>query len=67
MILLAILFPSISFLLRGRILHAILCFVLQLTLIGWLPAAIWAVVSLQNARAERRTDRIVRAMRSQRP
>lgn len=63
MILIAILFPSLSFLLRGMILHAILCLVLQITLIGWLPAAIWAVVSLNNARAERRTDRIVRAMR----
>ncbi len=48
------------------IFHAILCLVLQITLIGWLPAAIWAVVSLNNARAERRTDRIVRAMRNSR-
>ncbi|MGE7775008.1 YqaE/Pmp3 family membrane protein [Chitinophaga caseinilytica] len=66
MILIAILLPALSFLLRGMILHAILCLVLQITLIGWLPAAIWAVVSLNNARAERRTDRIVRAMRNSR-
>ena len=46
MILLAILFPSISFLLRGKILTAILCFILQITIIGWIPAAIWAVASL---------------------
>lgn len=63
MILIAILLPALSFLLRGMILHAILCLVLQITLIGWLPAAIWAVVSLNNARADRRADRIVRAMR----
>lgn len=64
MILIAILLPAFSFLLRGMILHAILCLVLQITLIGWLPAAIWAVVSLNNARAEKRADRIVRAMRN---
>ncbi|WP_109699459.1 YqaE/Pmp3 family membrane protein [Chitinophaga deserti] len=64
MILIAILLPALSFLLRGMILHAILCLVLQITLIGWLPAAIWAVVSLNNARADRRADRIVRAMRN---
>lgn len=64
MILIAILLPALSFLLRGMILHAILCLVLQITLIGWLPAAIWAVVSLNNARADKRADRIVRAMRN---
>ncbi|MGX5817062.1 YqaE/Pmp3 family membrane protein [Chitinophaga lutea] len=66
MLLIAILIPALSFFLRGKIFHAILCIILQLTLIGWLPAAIWAVVSLSNARAERRTDRIVRAMRERR-
>lgn len=54
MILLAILFPSISFLIRGKILTAILCFVLQITIIGWIPAAIWAVASLINSRNKAR-------------
>lgn len=63
MILIAILFPSLSFLIRGRIFRAVICLLLQCTLIGWLPAAIWAVMDLQNRRAERRTQRIIRAMR----
>ncbi|SFM62372.1 hypothetical protein SAMN05421738_101158 [Algoriella xinjiangensis] len=54
MILLAILFPSISFLLRGKILTAILCFILQITIIGWIPAAIWAVASLIDSRNKSR-------------
>ena len=54
MILLAILFPSISFLIRGKILTAILCFVLQITIIGWIPAAIWAVASLIDSRNKTR-------------
>lgn len=63
MILLAVLLPPVSFFLRGKILSAILCLILQVTLIGWLPAAMWAVVSLNNARAEKRTKRIVKEMR----
>ncbi|MHA4812223.1 YqaE/Pmp3 family membrane protein [Flavitalea flava] len=64
MLLLAILLPCVSFLLRGKILSFVVCLILQLTLIGWLPAAIWAVVDLQNKRAERRTSRIVRSMKN---
>jgi len=50
MILLAVLFPWLSFLLRGKILHGIICLILQITLIGWLPAAIWAVADLLDER-----------------
>ncbi|MDY0990315.1 YqaE/Pmp3 family membrane protein [Flavobacterium sp. CFBP9031] len=63
MTLIAIFFPCISFLLRGKILTSLLCLILQLTLIGWLPAAIWAVISLQNSRADRRNEKLIRAMR----
>lgn len=64
MTLIAILLPWLSFMLRGRILTGIFCLILQITLIGWIPAAIWAVVSLNNARANERTDRIVRAIKN---
>lgn len=63
MTLIAILFPFLSFLLRGKIFTSILCLILQITILGWIPAAIWAVISLQNARADKRTDKIVRAMK----
>ena len=56
MILIAIIFPGISFLLRGKILAAIIAFVLQITMFGWLPVAIWAVVSLNNERNEKRIE-----------
>ncbi len=61
--LLAILLPFLSFIVRGKIITGIICLILQITLIGWLPAAIWAVVSLNNSRAEKRTDRLIKAMR----
>jgi len=45
MTLIAVLFPWLSFFLRGHIMLGFACLILQLTLIGWLPAAIWAVAS----------------------
>jgi len=63
MTLIAIFFPSISFLIRGKIFTALICLILQITLIGWIPAAIWAVVSVQNSRADRRNNKLIKAMR----
>jgi len=54
MYLIAILFPGLSFLFRGKIIHFIICILLQLTLIGWLPAAIWAVFSISEERNNKR-------------
>lgn len=65
MTLIAILLPWLSFFLRGKVLTGILCLILQITILGWVPAAIWAVVSLNNARADRRTDKIVSAINKQ--
>lgn len=61
--LLAILLPFLSFMVRGKVLTGIICLILQITLIGWLPAAIWAVLSLNNERAEKRNDKLIKAMR----
>ena len=66
MILVAILIPWLSFFLRGKLLSGILCLILQITLIGWIPAAIWAVISLNNSRADKRTKKIVNAINKNR-
>ncbi|MDR4893185.1 MULTISPECIES: YqaE/Pmp3 family membrane protein [unclassified Chryseobacterium] len=58
--LLAILLPFLSFMVRGKVLTGIICLILQITLIGWLPAAIWAVLSLNNARADQRNDKLIK-------
>jgi TM2 domain-containing membrane protein YozV len=60
--LLAILLPWVSFFTMGKIGQGFLCLLLQLTLIGWLPAAIWALVSVAGYNADKRTDRIVSAL-----
>ncbi|WP_199117383.1 YqaE/Pmp3 family membrane protein [Pedobacter sp. ASV28] len=64
MTLIAIFIPFLSFLLRGRIITGIICLLLQITLIGWIPAAVWAVISLQNARADKRNEELIKAMKS---
>ena len=41
-LLIAIVLPWFAFFTIGRPFAGILCLLLQITLIGWLPAAIWA-------------------------
>jgi uncharacterized membrane protein YqaE (UPF0057 family) len=60
--LLAILFPWAVFFTMGKIGQGILCLILQLTIVGWLPATIWAFVSIGSYHADKRTDRIVNAI-----
>lgn len=45
---LAIFLPFFVFFTIGRPLAGIICLILQLTLIGWVPAALWAVYSLSQ-------------------
>ncbi|MCD9616480.1 YqaE/Pmp3 family membrane protein [Chryseobacterium gleum] len=61
--LLAILLPFLSFIVRGKIFTGIICLILQITLIGWLPAAIWAALSLQNERADKRNEKLIKALK----
>lgn len=58
----AFFFPWLSLFFQGKILSAICCLILQLTLIGWIPAFLWAVTSLNRMYADRRTNKIIRAM-----
>lgn len=57
-LLLAILLPWLHFFTLGRLWSGAVCLLLQLTLIGWLPAAIWAVYTLMqdDPEKERETD-----------
>ncbi|AZB28189.1 YqaE/Pmp3 family membrane protein [Chryseobacterium balustinum] len=64
--LLAILLPFLSFIVRGKIITGIICFILQITILGWIPAAIWAALSLQNSKAEKRNEKLIRAVRENR-
>jgi uncharacterized membrane protein YqaE (UPF0057 family) len=47
-LILAIFLPFIVFFTIGKPIQGIICLILQLTLIGWIPAALWAVYALSQ-------------------
>ena len=63
--LIALFFPFISFFTIGKPVQGVLCLILQLTIIGWLPATIWAFAAIGGYNAEKRTDKIVSAIKEQ--
>jgi hypothetical protein len=64
--LLAILLPGLSMIVNGHFLKGILCFVLQITLIGWIPAAIWGVASRSQDLAEKRHRETLKVLQGSR-
>lgn len=50
----AIVLPPLGMLLVGRIGLAIACLILQVTILGWPLAAIWAVLVVNNAEHDKR-------------
>ena len=63
--LLAILLPWLSFIVRGKILSGIFCLILQCTLIGWLPAALWAINSRSNAKTDKKLKQMENRLTNQ--
>jgi hypothetical protein len=59
---LSIFVPWLVFFTIGKVGRGFLCFFLQLTLVGWPFAAIWASTSVRNFYDDRRTDRVVDAI-----
>lgn len=62
-LLLALVLPWLSFFTIGRPFAGIVCLLLQLTVIGWIPAAIWAVYSLSQFKTD---QKIARALQQRR-
>jgi uncharacterized membrane protein YqaE (UPF0057 family) len=59
---LALFLPWLAFFTMGMVLSGIVCLILQLTVIGWLPATIWAFFAINNYYSERRNDELIRAI-----
>ena len=53
-LILAVLLPFVVFFTIGRPFQGILCLLLQITLIGWIPAAIWAVYALSQFNTDKK-------------
>ena len=58
-LLIAILLPWLTFFTIGRPIAGIICLVLQLTLIGWLPAALWAVYALGQYKTDKKIEKVL--------
>jgi hypothetical protein len=61
--LIALFFPWLTFFIMGKPLQGILCLLLQLTLVGWVPAIIWAFASNSSFNADRRTNKLIQAVK----
>ncbi|WP_160011075.1 YqaE/Pmp3 family membrane protein [Rhizobium sp. 18055] len=59
-LIIAIFLPFLLFFTIGRPIAGIICFFLQVTLIGWLPATIWAVYALSQFKTDRKIDAALR-------
>jgi len=55
-LLLAIFLPFVAFFTIKRPIAGIICLILQVTLIGWLPAAIWAVYALGQFKTDKKIE-----------
>jgi uncharacterized membrane protein YqaE (UPF0057 family) len=63
MIAVAVLLPWLALLLEGHVFQAAFCLGLQLTVLGWIPAAIWAVAVVNQNRREREYREMLRVLR----
>lgn len=53
-LIIALLLPWLTFFTIGKPVQGIICLILQLTLIGWIPAAIWAVYALSQYNTDKK-------------
>ncbi|WP_459570646.1 YqaE/Pmp3 family membrane protein [Cupriavidus sp. 8B] len=56
---LAIFLPWFQFFTIGRPFAGIICLLLQLTLIGWIPAAIWSAYALSQYKTDQKISKAI--------
>jgi uncharacterized membrane protein YqaE (UPF0057 family) len=60
----AIIFPPIAFFGAGKPGQGILSIILMITLIGWIPAAIWAILVVNSRNADKRQKELLAAQQA---
>lgn len=63
-LIIALILPWLTFFTIGRPLSGIICLILQITLVGWLPAAIWAVYALSQFKTDQKIERAMQRSRT---
>ncbi len=61
---LAIFLPCLQFFTIGRPIAGVICLLLQITLIGWIPAAIWSVYALSQYKTDQKIQKVLSAQQS---
>jgi uncharacterized membrane protein YqaE (UPF0057 family) len=61
-LIIALFFPWLTFFTIGRPVAGFICLLLQITMVGWLPATIWAVFALSQYKTDKK---IAKAMAAQ--
>lgn len=61
-LLIALLIPWLVFFTIRRPFAGIICLILQVTFIGWLPATIWAVYALNQYKTDQKIERMQRQL-----
>jgi len=59
-LLIALILPWLTFFTIGRPFAGIICLILQVTLIGWIPATIWAVYALSQFKTDQKIANALR-------
>lgn len=53
-LIIALFLPWLTFFTIGRPISGIICLILQITLLGWIPATIWAVYALSQFKTDQK-------------
>jgi uncharacterized membrane protein YqaE (UPF0057 family) len=56
----ALVLPWLTFFTIGRPFAGVICLILQLTVIGWLPATIWAVYALGQFKTDQKIEKALK-------
>ncbi len=57
-LILALLIPWFVFFTMGKPIQGIICLILQISVIGWIPAAIWAVYTLSQYNTDKKISEL---------
>jgi uncharacterized membrane protein YqaE (UPF0057 family) len=55
-LLIAIFLPFLAFFTIGRPFSGVFCLILQLTIVGWVPAAIWASYAVGQYKTDKKIE-----------
>jgi uncharacterized membrane protein YqaE (UPF0057 family) len=56
-LLISLFLPWLTFFTIGRPIAGVICLILQITLIAWIPATIWAVYALSQYKTDKKIEK----------